>query len=222
MIKQFNLTNLRSNPLFVNIASLGLLQIANYIIPLLIIPFVTRALGADFFGKASYAQNIISYLTIIINYGFEYSATQDIAIHREDKSKLRTIFWTVIRFKFFLLAVSFLLLAILYFTFSKVNENPLLYFYAALINIGFVMFPTWFFQGIEKMKDMAIFSFIIKLLGTILVVWVVNTPADYKNYILILSLSYTLIGIISFLYVIKKYDLALNYILISHIGLKGL
>ena len=211
MSKLINLKKLYSKPLFVNITSLGLLQIANYAIPILIIPFVTRALGADFFGKASYAQNIIAYLTIIVNYGFEYSATQDIALHRDDKSKLRTIFWTVIRFKIILLIISFLILGILYFTFYRVNEDPLLYFYAALINIGFVMFPTWFFQGIEKMKDMAIFSFIIKLLGAILVIWVVNTPADYKNYILILSLSYVLIGIVSFLYVVKKYDLISNH-----------
>jgi len=203
--------NLYSKPLFVNITSLGLLQIANYALPVLVIPFITRALGADFFGKASYAQNIIAYLTIIINYGFEYSATQDIALHRNDKSKLKTIFWTVTRFKSQLLIISFFILGILYFTFSKVNEDPLLYFYAALINIGFVMFPTWFFQGIEKMKDMAIFNFIIKLSGAILVIWMINTPAGYRNYILILSLSYVLVGIISFVYVIKKYDLGFRY-----------
>jgi len=207
MSKLQNIKELYSKTLFVNITSLGLLQIANYVLPILIIPFITRALGADFFGKASYAQNIIAYLTIIINYGFEYSATQDIALHKDDKSKLTSIFWTVIRFKSILLIISFAILGILYFTFSKVNEDPLLYFYAALINIGFVMFPTWFFQGIEKMKDMAIFSFIIKLSGAVLVIWMINTPADYQNYILILSLSYVLVGIISFVYVVEKYDL---------------
>ncbi len=206
-----NIKKLYSKPLFVNIASLGILQVANYIIPILIIPFVTKALGADFFGKASYAQNIISYLTIIVSYGFEYSATQDVAIHRDDKSKLQTIFWTVIRFKSFLLVISFVLLAILYFTFSKVNQDPFLYFYAALINVGLVLFPTWFFQGIEKMKDMAMFNFAIKLLGAVLVILLVNVSADYVTYVLILSLSYVLVGIISFLYVIKKYDLVLSY-----------
>lgn len=208
--KYLNLKKLISQPFFVNVASLGLVQIANYIIPIIIIPFVVRALGVDFFGKTAYAQNIIAYLTLIVTYGFEYSATQDVAIWREDKSKLRTIFWTVIKTKTYLLTFSFILLAVLYFAFSKVNEDPVLYFYAALINVGMVMFPTWFFQGIEKMKNMAIFNFAIKALGAILIILLINSPTDYRTYLLILSASYIAVGIIAFFYVIRKYDLRMD------------
>jgi PST family polysaccharide transporter len=211
-VKKFlNINSLKSQPLFVNMMSLGLLQMANYIIPILIIPFVVRALGVEFFGKASYAQNIISYLTLIVTYGFEYSATQDVAINREDKSKLRTVFWTVVNFKALLLAVSLAVLVVLYFTFPKAGEDPMLYFYAALLNVGMVLFPTWFFQGIEKMKNMAIFNFAIKALGAVLVVLLVRAPTDYRTYILLLSMSYVLVGIISFIYVIKKYDLIVGH-----------
>ena len=190
--------------------SLGLVQVANYIVPIITIPIVVRALGVEFFGKASYAQNIISYLTLIITYGFEYSATQDVAIYREDKSKLRIIFWTVIRFKILLLIITSLFLVILYFIFSKVQEDPLLYFYAVLVNVGIVLFPTWFFQGMEKIKNMALFNLAIKLLGAILIVLLINNPSDYRNYVIILSLSYVVVGIVSFFYVIKKYDLKID------------
>lgn len=201
---------MKSQPLFANIASLSLFQLANYVIPILIIPIVVRALGVEFFGKASYAQNIIGYLTLIVNYGFEYSATQDVAIYRDDKSKLQTIFWTVIRFKTTLLLISFVALLVFYFTFSKIGEDPLLYVYAALINVGMVLFPTWFFQGIEKMKNMALFNFAIKVVGAVLVVLLVSIPSDYRNYVLILSLSYVVVGVIAFLYVIWQYDLCNN------------
>lgn len=206
-----NIHKLKSQPLFVNVASLSLVQIANYIVPIIIIPIVVRALGVECFGKVSYAQNIISYLTIIVNYGFEYSATQDVAINRNNKLNLRTIFWTVIRFKLLLLILSFIALLILYLTFSKVSEDPTLYFYAALINVGQVMFPTWFFQGLEKMKNMAMFNFAVKALGAVLTVLLVQTPNDYKDYVLILSLSYVFVGIFSFFYLIKKYDLKVDY-----------
>jgi PST family polysaccharide transporter len=205
--KFLKIINIKSQPLFVNMASLGLLQLANYAIPIIIIPFIVRALGVDFFGKTSYAQNIISYLTIIVNFGFEYSATQDIAIHKDDKNKLKTIFWTVLRFKTILLILSFVALGVLYFVFSKVHEDGLLYLYAALINIGFVLFPTWFFQGIEKMAKMAMFNFTIKALGAILIVLMIHAPADYRLYLLLLSLSYVAVGILSLIYVIKKYEL---------------
>ena len=121
---------LAHNTLMQNIASLGLVQLANYAIPLLIMPFITRALGPEAFGKASYAQNIIAYLTIIVNYGFEYTATQDVALNREDKDKTRHIFWSVMKFKTVLLSISLIALALLYFFFDKVNEDPSLYIYA--------------------------------------------------------------------------------------------
>lgn len=198
---------LAHNTLMQNIASLGLVQLANYAIPLLIMPFITRALGPEAFGKASYAQNIIAYLTIIVNYGFEYTATQDVALNREDKDKTRHIFWSVMKFKTVLLSISLIALALLYFFFDKVNEDPSLYIYAWLINVGFVMFPTWFFQGMENMKKMAVFNFITKLCGAILTIAVVSSPQDYRLYILVLSLSYIAVGVVSFAYVLRKYDL---------------
>ena len=186
---------------------LTVLQFANYLIPLLIIPYIVRVLGVEIFGKVSYTQNIISYLTIIINYGFEYSATQEIAIHKNDKNKLRTIFWTVIRFKALLFVLTFILWAFICFFFSKANEDILLYFYGFLINIGVILFPTWFFQGIEKMSNMTIFNFLIKASGALFVILLVQTTTDYRIYLLLPSVSFILIGIFAFYYVIRKYDL---------------
>ena len=67
------INKIRNNSgIFGNMASLGILQIANYIIPIIVIPFIVRGLGVDKFGVVSYAQNIISYFTIIVTYGFEW------------------------------------------------------------------------------------------------------------------------------------------------------
>jgi len=190
-----------------NMTWLTVLQFANYLIPLLIIPYIVRILGTDVFGKVSYAQNIIFYLTIIINYGFEYSATQEIAIHKDDHQKVRSIFWTVIRFKSLLLIATFAVLGLLAFTFEKVENDRMLYFYAALINVGFVMFPSWFFQGIEKMSKITLFNFAIKLLGLVLIFIFICKRTDYPYYLLILSLSYILVGASAIVYVIVNYNL---------------
>ena len=52
-------------------AALSILQVANYLIPLLVLPVISRVLGASLFGSVGYAQNIISYLTLLVNFGFE-------------------------------------------------------------------------------------------------------------------------------------------------------
>lgn len=206
--RYLSIRNLRKQPIFVNMASLGLLQIANYVIPIVVIPFVVRALGAEAYGKASYAQNIIAYLTIIVNYGFEYSATQEVAINREDHSKLISIFWTVIKSKLLLLLASFAILGVLYFTFPKVSNDPALYIFAALVNVGFALFPTWFFQGMEKMAKMAALNFAIRVTSGTLTILLITAPEHYRYYLLISSAAYIVVGFIAFLYVIRHYNLS--------------
>lgn len=204
---KLRLQDIKHSVVVKNVLSVGLIQAANYLIPIVVIPFVVRALGTEYFGKASYAQNITAYLTILVNYGFEYSATQEIAINKENKDKLKSLFWSVMRFKGLLLAISFVILFLLYITGGRVHEDPLLYMYAALTNIGVVLFPTWFFQGMEEMHKMAITNVAIKLLGALLVIGLVTAPSDYRLYLLFLSVSYILAGAVSFVYVVHHFKL---------------
>ena len=193
--------------IFRNMASLGLLQAANYVIPVLIIPFVVRALGAESFGNVSYVQNIISYLTILVNYGFEYSATRAIALCKGNKNEQKNVFWTIIYYKLLLFVVSSMILCALFFLWPRVQVDIVLFMYAFLINIGFVLFPNWFFQGIEEMGKMACFNFLIKFLGGICVVIFVRNATDDGLYLLLLSLSYIVVGLFAFIYVVLHYDL---------------
>lgn len=188
-------------------ASLGILQIANYIIPIIVIPFIVRGLGVDKFGVVSYAQNIISYFTIIVTYGFEYSATREIAINKNNPKSIQATFWNVMICKFILLGASFLLFILLSLFWGKIQEDYKLYLILFSINIGFTLFPTWFFQGIENMKSMAIINFLIKVFGMGLSIFFVNTPDDYLIYAAMPSFSYAIFGILSFIYVVKKYNL---------------
>lgn len=199
--------SLFNNTLFVNITSLGLVQLANYAIPILIIPYVVRALGTESFGAACYAQNIIFYLTLIVNYGFEYSATQEVAIHKDNPTELRRIFWNVIYAKSILLAVSFSVLAILYVVMPQVHADPVAYIATALINVGYVFFPSWFFQGVEKMARMSFFTFCVKFIGAIFTVLLVHNPGDYCLYLFSLSLAQIVAGVAGFWYIKRLYQL---------------
>lgn len=196
------------NKVYANMTSLGLLQIANFLIPLLIIPIITRVLGTAIFGQVSYAQNIVSYLTLVVNYGFEYSATHQIAVAHDDKEQQR-IFWSVVYSKIALLFVSAIILLILILSVERIGVDWRLYFYTALINIGFVFFPTWYLQGIQDMQKMAWINFVIKALGALLVITLIHRAEQYHLYPLILSLSSIVVGIGAFIYVVKHYKIDL-------------
>lgn len=188
-------------------ASLGLLQMANYLIPVAVIPFVSRALGVEMIGKVSYAQNIIQYFTFLITFGFEYSATKEIAIHKENQEKVREIFWSVIYSKVFLLILSFVLFLGCACYSQRIREDMPLYLSLFAINIGFTFFPTWFFQGREEMKSMSLINFLIKLFGTGLSVFFINSPGDYLIFAIMPSVAYAVFGLASFFYVIRRHQL---------------
>ena len=187
---------------------MGVLQVANYLIPFLVLPIISRILGASLFGSVSYAQNIITYLTLLINYGFEYSATRQISIAREDKAKTDVIFWSVIAAKGMLLILSFAILAVLPFCMERVACDPKLYIYTALANIGIVFFPTWYLQGVQQMDKMAWANFFTKLLGAVLVLSLVREASAYRLYPLLMSASSILIGIGAMIYVIRHFGIS--------------
>ena len=186
--------------------ALGVLQIANYLIPLLVLPVISRILGAALFGSVGYAQKIISYLTLLVNFGFEYSATRQIALARDHTHKER-IFWAVLTAKAILLLISFVVLAFLPLVMERMACDPKLYIYTALTNIGIVLFPTWFLQGEQQMDKMAWANFFTKLLGALLVIALVREASAYRLYPLLLSLASIVVGAGALLYVIHHFGI---------------
>ena len=194
--------------LYRNIASLGVLQVANYLIPFLVLPIISRILGASLFGSVSYAQNIVTYLTLLINFGFEYSATRQISIAGDDKQRTDAIFWSVIAAKGMLLILSFAILAVLPFCMDRVACDPKLYIYTALANIGIVFFPTWYLQGVQQMDKMAWANFFAKLLGAVLVLALVREASAYRLYPLLMSLASILVGVGAMVYVVRHFHIS--------------
>lgn len=198
----------RVKTLYKNMVSLGVLQVANYLIPFLVLPIISRILGASLFGSVSYAQNIVTYLTLLINFGFEYSATRQISIARDNKQRMDEIFWSVIVAKSVLLLLSFAILALLPFFIERVACDPKLYIYTALANIGIVFFPTWYLQGVQQMDKMAWANFFTKLLGAVLVLALVREASAYRLYPLLMSLASILVGIGAMVYVVRRFHIS--------------
>ena len=94
-----------------NVASLFLVQLANYAMPLITLPWLTRTLGPDGFGRLSFCTAINAYLVLLCDFGFNLSATRDIAVHSHDKLERSRIFWTTLTAKASLAVLGFGVLA---------------------------------------------------------------------------------------------------------------
>lgn len=187
-----------------NAVWLTIFQFANYIIPMLIIPYISHKLGVLNFGKVTYIQNIANYATILVNFSFEYSTTKEIALYKNDREKLGQIFWNTITIKSVLLLVTALIFIPYSIAAANSQEEVTMYIAAWIINIGWCLYPSWYFQGTEKMGVMSITNFLIKLTGAILIVTCVRSENDSSTYLVTYSLPYILGAVGTLYYCIKK------------------
>ncbi len=209
-----------NNHLVQNFISLNFLQVANYILPIITLPYLVRVLGPDKFGLLAFYQSFSQFFLVFIDYGFNYTATREISINREDLEEVSLIYSSVLTIKFYFALGSVLIITILIYLVPLFAKDWLIIYLSLSAVIAQSFFPRWFFQGYENMKYITIITVIAKLIFTSLIFIVVIKPQDFF-YVPILNTIGFLISFIISIYIIKnKFNIrykfpSLNRILIQ-------
>ena len=190
-----------------NYSSLGLVQLSNYILPLITLPYLSRVLGVELFGLVMMAQAIMVYLTIITDYGFNLSATKEVATSRKDLNKVSDIFCSVIAIKCTLLVISFVILTGIIELIPLLKTHATLFYLSFLIVVGNTFLPTFLFQGLEKMSFLALFNLAAKIGFTGLIFIIIQHQTDYYLVHALWGLSYILVNVVSFYIIFTKLNL---------------
>lgn len=188
-----------------NFAYLSLLQIAGYVFPLLTLPYLARVIGVEGFGKIAFATAIMGWIQTIADWGFNYTATRDVARNRNDINKISEIFSNVLWSRIFLMMMSFICLCVLVLCVSKFRVNADVIFVSFLMIPGHILFPEWFFQAIERMKYITLLNVLSKFVFTIAIFAFVREKNDYILQPLFVSLGFIISGVISFCYISFKW-----------------
>jgi PST family polysaccharide transporter len=167
-------------------------------------------IGIEKFGLIVFAQAVIQHFNIVTDYGFSLSATRDIARSRQDIDKLSSIFCSVYTIKSVLLVICFGILVALVALFDKFGSEAAVYLLTFGLVLGNLLFPFWFFQGVEKMKYITIMSVLGRVIYIGLLLAFVHSESDYTRVPLFNSIGAVAAGAVSTVIAVRKFRIRLH------------
>lgn len=197
--------NKTAKTLFANFTYLSILEIIGLLLPLISYPYVIGTVGADNYGVVVFCQAIIAYVVIIINFGYNVSATRKISENRTNVFKIREIYSSIVYQKLLIFAIC-LVSGLFVLIFLKYDYSVILLGFIGLC-IQEVFFPTWLFQGLERMKFITIITFVAKCSCLILIFLFVHDKKDYACIPVLYSIGGFFTSVLSVIILKKKFDI---------------
>ena len=170
-----------------NFGYLTLLQFASYLFPIITVPYLSRVIGVEGYGKIAFASAVMVWVQTVADWGFLLTATRDVAKCRDNKAEVSRIFSETFFARCLLAIVSFIFLCLL-----------------------ILIVPDLFFQAIERMRYTTITNLLVKTIFTVAVFIFIKEKGDYIIVPLLASLGTVAAGIIAMYLILKKWDYSLH------------
>ena len=190
-----------------NATYVTVLQIFLILAPLITYPYLVRVLGRELYGVVLTAQMLASYASLVINFGSNEVCAKHVSLNRDDKGMLSEVVNSVLCVRGGLFLLSFIIYFIIVMIIPAYREYITLFLLTYLLTLNDVLFPQFFFQGIEKMKFITIISVSTKVFFIALVFLVVRDEGDYLLVPLLYAVGYALGAIISLVIIYKGFGL---------------
>lgn len=162
-----------------NTIMLYIMQFSTYFLSFIVVPYETRVLGETYYGKLGVATAIMVYFQLVIDFGFILSATEDVARHREDKTRISKILTAVTVSKLLLTAGSVIVLAVLCRVFEPWREDTVFYMLFLAATAVNSLIPDYLYRGLEQMEAITVRTVAIKAFFTVMIVVLLKRPEQY-------------------------------------------
>lgn len=174
----YSLRKLLRNAVVGNALALTTLQVVSLLLPLASIPYLARVLRPDAWGAVLIAQSLAIILTMLLEFGFNLSATREVARVREDANAVAVVVANVTAAKGLLLALCAVGAAIGALCVPQLRAHPGFVVLAWVIALAQGLTPTWYFQGVERLPVFTATELGGRVLMTAGIFATVRTPAD--------------------------------------------
>ena len=198
-------------PLIENFISYFLFKAIDALIPLIMIPYLTGIVSYSKYGIYAFAFSLIFYLQNIIQFGFDLSAVREIAIIRDDKEKLSQTYNNVLSSQVLLFLITIIILAVSVSLVPQLREHYIIYLFFTILLFGELLFPMWFFLGMEKMRFITIVNLISKSSFAVFCFLLIKEESHYIYIALYQSIGFIIAGIIAQIVIYRKFNIKFQF-----------
>lgn len=195
------------------------LPILSSLIGILVYPYLIRQLGANSYGLYVFTISVTSYFIGFISFGFSYPALKGIVENKNDQQAKNDIVSSVFTAKCILALISLLIFLVLLFFIPIIRNNKLIFIISFTQIISEIIFPSWYFQGMQKMHIITIIQLASRLLSIPFIFIYIKSPTDIWILALITSITVIFSGLSSIVYLKIKEEITLR--LVSFNNLKN-
>ncbi|MBE7076412.1 MAG: hypothetical protein E7374_00785 [Clostridiales bacterium] len=207
-----------------NTIAMYMLSIAKLVIPLISLPYLTRVLTVECYGSVSFVKSIISYMQILIDFGFLLSATKDVIAVIKNKGEVNKTIGNTLYAQILLCGLSAILMLICTFCFDILEGYEIYSLLSLIPAILSIFLFEYVFKAYEKMGSIAVRFVVMKVIALILTIIFVKSDADIL-LIPIFDIVSSLIAIVLVIFQLKKFgikiDLGLSRIKEAWLSLKS-
>ncbi len=162
-----------------------LYQMSLLLLPLLISPYLTRALGAEPLGRYQYANTVTSYFCIFCILGIATYGNRECAIVRDDRDRLSEAFWGIYGVQ---LIASLIVIGIYlgYLYLGRLEDLRMGIFQIPYL-LSYMLDITWLYYGLEYFYKISLRNFLIKIFSMAFIFLLVKKSEDVYIYCLIMT-----------------------------------
>lgn len=180
----------------------SLYQVANFVFPLITIPYISRVLGVEGVGIYSYTYSIAYIFVLFGMLGINNYGSRAIAKERDGREGLSKTFSSIYWLQ--LCTGSVVLFAYFIYVFALCREHASIAFFQAAYVASVCVDVNWFYFGLEKFKLTILRNLIIRVVSLVLIFLLVKNSDDLGIYTLIMGCS-TLISQLYLFVLLPRY-----------------
>jgi PST family polysaccharide transporter len=166
-----------------NAAWLALVQLLNYVLPLVTLLVVTRAFGPHTFGIVSTLRAYGIYVGVAANYGLSVTGPRSIARLRADPPLLSKTISGFVTTQFLLGAAAVIIFFAAIPLIPDVREYKLVGLVVLIQMFATAAAPQWVYVALEDSRYFALNQFFFNGLAAVLIVFLVRSPNDLLLYV---------------------------------------